>query len=569
MLSSLRSLATALALCAAAPGAKPVQEVAVPDLAQLERKIARFAPVEVTVDLGGLSPGDRKAVAKLVEASRVVDEIFLDQVYSAGPSTLEALKADPSPLGQARSKLFWINKSPWSELDQQTAFVPGVPARKPLGANFYPEDMAKEEFETYVQALPAAEQQKARGFFSVVRRGPKRELRILPYSAAYGSALARAAQLLEEAAAATPNASLKRFLTLRARAFVTDDYLESDLAWMDLDAPVEPTIGPYETYEDELFGYKAAFESYVTLRDEGETARLAALSKHLQEIEDNLPIPKEYRNPKIGAQAPIRVVQEIYAAGDAAKAVRSAAFNLPNDERVVARKGSKRVMLKNIQAAKFDKVLVPIASRVLAPKDRAGVRFDAFFMHILAHELCHGLGPHEIQVSGRATSPRAQLKDLYGGLEEAKADVLGLYALGYLLQHAKRLHLEGILPSDADAERRLYITYLASTFRTLRFGTQEAHAKGMAVQVNALLDKGAIRAAPDGTFGVDLAKFRLGVKELAHDLLMIEARGDRAGAQAMFERLGVTRPPIAAAIARLEDIPVDILPIETPTAAGP
>ncbi len=565
MLSSLRCLATALALCGAAPAAKPVQ-VAVPDLAQLEAKIARFAPVEVSVDLGGLSPGDNKAVAKLVEASRVIDEIFLDQVFSAGSSTLEDLKADPTPLGQARVKLFWINKSPWSQLDQQSAFIQGVPARKPLGANFYPEDMTKEEFEAFVRALPAAEQQKARGFFSVVRRGLKRELRVVPYSEAYGPALVRAARLLEEAAAATPNASLKRFLTLRAQAFLTDDYLESDLAWMDLDAPVDATIGPYETYEDELFGYKAAFESYVTLRDERETARLAALSSHLQEIEDNLPIPKEYRNPKIGAQAPIRVVQEIYAAGDAAKAVRTAAFNLPNDERVITRKGSKRVMLKNIQAAKFDKVLVPIASRVLAPKDRAGVRFDAFFTHILAHELCHGLGPHEIRVSGRATSPRAELKDLYGGLEEAKADILGLYALAYLFQHSKRLHLEGILPADADAERRLYITYLASTLRTLRFGAQEAHAKGMAIQVNALLDKGGIRVEPDGTLGVDLAKFRSGVKELAHDLLMVEARGDRAGAQAMFVRLGVTRPPIAAAIARLTDIPVDILPIEVAAA---
>ncbi len=374
-----------------------------PDLAQLQQMTARFAPVNLHHDEASLSPGDRQALAKLTEAARVLNYTFMDQLWHGDRALYSQLQKDQTPLGKARLHYFWLNKGPWSDLDGHTAFLSGVPARKPAGANFYPEDMTREEFETWAKSLGPKEREQAEGFFTVIRRGANKKLTAVPYSEAYSADLHRAAGLLREAAALTGNTSLKKFLNLRADAFLSNDYYASDLAWMDLDAPLDITIGPYETYNDELFGYKAAFEAYITIRDDQETNRLKMFSDHLQEVENNLPIDARYRNPKLGAAAPIRVVNEVYAAGDGAHGVRTAAFNLPNDERVVQQKGSKRVMLKNIQQAKFDLNLKPIAARILPQSAQHDLSFDYFFMHILAHELSHGIGPHQIQVNGRAT----------------------------------------------------------------------------------------------------------------------------------------------------------------------
>ena len=261
-------------------------------------------------------------------------------------------------------------------------------------------------------------------------------MKAVPYSEEYKTDLAKAARLLEEAAGLTTNATLEEIPAgSRSAAFLSNDYYESDLAWMDLDAPIDITIGPYETYNDEMFGYKAAFEAYVNLRDDVETAKLNFFGGHLQEIENNLPIDPKYRNPKLGGQAPIRVVNEVLSAGDGDHGVQTAAYNLPNDERVVTQKGSKRVMLKNVQEAKFHSTLEPISKRVLTPSSQADLSFDSFFTHILAHELSHGIGPHQITVNGRATTPRQELKELYSAIEEAKADVTGLFMLQYLYDH--------------------------------------------------------------------------------------------------------------------------------------
>jgi len=418
---------TSSILCAFAADSQK-HAAAVPDLAALNKMIARFAPTDLDVDASKLSAGDRQALSKLIEASQVVNDMYLDQVWSSNRALYEKLKKDQSPLGQARLRYFWINKGPWSDLDHQAAFIPGVPARKPLGANFYPEDMKKEEFEAWLKTLDEKQREQATGFFSVIRRGADRKLTLVPYSREYQANLQKAAGLLKEAAALTDNGTLKRFLNSRADAFLSNDYYESDVSWMDLDAPIDITIGPYETYNDELFGYKAAFESYVTLRDDAETSKLAAFSRNLQRLEDNLPEDPKFRNPKLGAAAPIRVVNVVFSAGDGENGVQTAAFNLPNDERVVQQKGSKRVMLKNIQEAKFAKVLQPIAALTLSKEAQADVDFDAFFTHILCHELMHGLGPHQITVNGRQTSPRKELKDVYSAVEEAKADVTGLWA---------------------------------------------------------------------------------------------------------------------------------------------
>jgi hypothetical protein len=322
---------------------------------------------------------------------------------------------------------------------------------------------------------------------------------------------------------------------------------------MDLDAPIDLTIGPYETYNDEIFGYKAGFEAYVNLRDDAETAKLGFFGGHLQEVENNLPIDPKYRNPKLGAQAPIRVVNEIYAAGDGNHGVQTAAYNLPNDERVITQKGSKRVMLKNVQEAKFNNTLTPIAKRVLVAGEQKDLSFDSFFTHILAHELSHGIGPHQIELAGRHTTPRQELKELYSAIEEAKADVTGLF----MLQHLYDKHL---LKGGPDAERKLYTTFLASAFRSMRFGVKEAHGKGMALQFNYLVDKGGFVPNADGTYAVNFAQIKSAVRDLDHELLTIEATGDYARAQHMLNEMGVVRPSLQRTFDALADIPTDIEP---------
>jgi hypothetical protein len=530
--------------------------VTIPDLTQLKQMEARFAPVELRVDTAGLSAGDQKALAKLLEAAGLIDDIFLSQLWSGNQAMYARLKQDATPLGKARLDYFWLNKGPWSDLDDYAAFLPGVPPRKLPGANFYPADMHREEFETWVKTLPDAARREAEGFFTVIRRDSTHRLTVVPYSQEYHGDLDRAARLLHEAAALTGNASLRRFLNLRADAFLSNDYYASDVAWMDLDAPLDITIGPYETYNDELFGYKASYEAYVNLRDDRETDRLKSFAGHLQEIEDNLPIDPRHRNPKLGALAPITVVNEIVSAGDGAHGVRTAAYNLPNDERVVEEKGSKRVMLKNVQEAKFHAILEPIAARVLPKAAQSDLSFDSFFEHILAHELSHGIGPHQIQVAGRATNARQELKELYSAIEEAKADITGLFMLQYLFDHGT-----GGIQGGPAVEHRLYTTFLASAFRSLRFGLTDAHGKGMALQFNYLSEKGGFVANPDGTFAVDWAKIKPAVRELTHDLMTLEAEGNYAGARHMLDTLGVVRPGMQKALDSLKDLPTDILPV--------
>lgn len=522
---------------------------------------ARFVSTPLKVDMTTLSTGDQKALGKLIEAARVLNPLFMRQFWSGNPGLYQRLQQDKTPLGQARLQYFWLNKGPWSEIDEHRAFLPDVPAVKPPGANFYPEDMTKEEFEGWTKTLDTKSKAAAEGFFTIIRRDPQHKLKFVPYSTEYRADLARAATLLREAAALTDNASLNRFLTTRADAFATDNYVESDIAWMDLDAPLDITFGPYETYNDELFGYKAAFEAYINVRDDKETARMAFLGDHLQEVENNLPESAQFRNPKLGALAPIRVVNEVFDAGDAAHGVQTAAYNLPNDETVVQQKGAKRVMLKNVQEAKFAAILAPISKMVLQGADQADVNFDLFFAHTVSHELSHGLGPHQIKVAGRDTSPRAELKEAYGPLEEAKADVTGLFTLQFLMSQADKGQAQGPLLHGAAAEHRLYTTYLASSFRTLRFGMQDAHAKGMAMQFNYLLDKGAYVHNRDGTFSVDFAKIRDAVRSLDQELLTLEATGDYNGAKKMLAELSVIRPDVQRALDSLKSLPTDIEPI--------
>jgi hypothetical protein len=553
------AIAAGAAIAADAPAVKPQAASA----AELNAMAKRFAPVELRADTAALSKGDRAAIGKLIEAAKIIDTLQLRQRWAGNEALWAALQKDTTPLGKARQHAFWLNKGPWSIIDNNTSFMPAtyagisIPARKPDGANFYPAGATKEALEAWMNALPAAEKEAAQWYFTVIRTGPDGKFRTVKYSEEYKPELEKLAKLLRDAAASTDNASLKKFLLLRADAFLSNDYLASDFAWMDLDSPVDITIGPYETYNDELFGYKAAFEAYVSVRDAKETQKLNFFGKHMQELEDNLPLDQQYRNPKVGAMAPMVVVNQVYGAGDGNMGVQTAAYNLPNDERIIRERGSKRVMLKNIQEAKFESTLKPITKLVLRAQDRKDLDFDSFFTHILAHEITHGLGPHHTQVAGKESTPRQDLKEAYSTIEEAKADMTGLWALGYMMDKGL---LKDSLGQGAAAERKLYNTFLASCFRTLHFGLSSSHARGMAIQVNYLLDKGAFVSHGDGTFSVDFKKIRQGVIDLDREFLTIEATGDYARAKAMMAKYVVIRPDVQKALDKMKAVPNDIRP---------
>jgi hypothetical protein len=558
----------------AAKGDVPVNELvqtaeAIPSTREVVTMAGRFAPAEIRANVAGLPESERRALAKLVEAARLMDSLFLKQVWAGNDAMLQELSHDAlvrsrgssaAPAVEAavaRLHYFLINKGPWSRLDHNRGFIPGAPA-KPEGGNFYPQGATKAEIQRWLDSLAGDEKTRATGFFTTIRRTSTGGFAAVPYSVEYQGELARAASLLREAAELTTQPTLKRFLTTRADAFLNDDYYASDVAWMELDASIEPTIGPYEVYEDEWFNFKAAFEAFITIRDEAESKKLQSFSAHLQELENALPIDPKYRNPQLGTLAPIRVVNVVFSAGDGNRGVQTAAFNLPNDERVVKEKGTKRVMLKNMQDAKFNRVLVPISKVALAATDQKNVSFDAFFTHILMHELMHGLGPHNITVGGRSTTVRQEMKELYSAIEEAKADISGLWALRQL---ADRKLI------DPSITRTMYTTFLASAFRSIRFGINEAHGRGIAVQLNYLLDAGAFKVLPGGAFAVDDAKIADAVTSLTREIMTFQAEGNYAKAKDLLDRLGVVRPPVQKVLDRLTNVPVDIEPNFTSSVA--
>jgi hypothetical protein len=563
----VRSLLLALAVSAAASAcggtasapavSDPAPASADPAMTALTAQSARFAPTELSADVESLPESERRALAHMIRAAQVMDALFLRQVWAGNEALLSALAVDDTPIGQARLDYFLLNKGPWSRLDHDEPFVPGVPP-KPEGANYYPPDAAKDDVENWIAGLSGAQRAAATGFFTTIRRAPGGGLVAVPYSVEYQTELALAASHLRAAAQATTQPTLAAYLESRAAAFLSNDYYDSDVKWMELDATIEPTIGPYEVYEDEWFNYKAAFEAFITVKDQAESEKLRQFAGALQDIENNLPIDPEYRNPELGALAPIAVVNTVFSAGDGNRGVQTAAFNLPNDERVIREKGSKRVMLKNNQQAKFDKVLVPIAQVALAPADRGTIAFDAFFTHILMHELVHGLGPHGISVGGRATTVRQELKDTYSAIEEAKADIAGLFALQFLVDR-------GQLPKEL--ERTMYTTFLASAFRSIRFGINEAHGRGQAVQLNYLLDKKAFVVNADGTFAVATGAIRDAVAALTREIMTLQAEGDYAAARTMLDTLGTIRPETQAVLDKLKDVPVDIAPRFTSATA--
>ncbi len=517
----------------------------------IKTQYEKYAPVEIAYDPSGLTDSQKKTLELVVKAASYMDKIFLRQVYGKNPALLGALKQRDSQDKAVLADYFKVNFGPYDRLNNHKPFI-NLDEEKPKGANFYPTDMTKEEFENWIKAHPEDEAAFT-STFTVIRRdkADKTKLIAVPYSEAYKDLLEPAAKLMKEAAEVTENASLKKYLISRADAFLSNDYYQSDMDWMDLkDHAIEMVIGPYEVYEDELFGYKAAYEAFITLVDPEESKKLEALSGHVLEMEKNLPFDEKYKNFDRGSSSPVIVANEVFTAGDTKAGIQTIAFNLPNDERVREAKGSKKVMLKNICRAKFDKIWMPIAEKVLAKEELALASFDSYFNHILMHEFSHGVGPGNIVKDGKETSVNRELKDLYSTIEEAKADVLGMWNFKLMID-------KGVFPKEL--EKNMYATYLGGIFRSIRFGITAAHGGGNAIQINYILEKGGFNYdEATGKFSVNNEKIADCIKQLGNEILVLQAQGDYEKAKAMIDKYRVMSPPLKKALAGLTDVPVDI-----------
>ena len=511
---------------------------------------AKIVAVDMKPDLSFLTPEEKKVVNLLIKASDLMSEIYLRQSYAANPEVRAQIAALPA--GKERDAMldmFDLHFGPWDTLDEDHIFF-GKSAR-PAGAGFYPADLSKQDFDAYLAAHPDQKAALTDPYTVVKREGDK--LVAIPYSEAYKQWLEPAAKLLEEAAATTSNASLKKFLTLRAKAFRTNDYYESELAWMDLTGtPIEIAIGPYEVYTDRLYGAKTAFESFLTIKNPAESAALDKYKRYLRDMEANLPVEEKYKNFQRGFASPIVVAEQLRGGGDNVPGVQTIAFNLPNDERVREAKGAKKVILANVLGAKFDRILQPMATLVLVPDQARLVTKKYMEAETLFHELSHSLGPGSITVGGRKTTVSAELKELNSGMEESKADIMGVWNILFMMQ-------KGEMPA-AEAPQ-LWATYFTGVFRAMRFGIDEAHGQGAAMQYGYLKAKGAfVWDEQAKRYRIDDAKMQEGLKALIADIVRLQATGDYAGTKAFLAQYAVLDDHAKAVIASMSSIPVDIQP---------
>jgi len=495
-----------------------------------------YAPVTLSADLAPLTPEEREMVGLFIEAAEIMDGLFWQQAYPGDRAALLARIDDP-----AMRRFVEINYGPWDRLAGNAPFVPGVGA-KPPGAGFYPLDLTKEEFER--ANLPGS-----RSEYTVLKRDAKGQLEAVPYSVHWREPLERTAALLERAAALAEDPGLRKYLELRAAALRTDEYRASDRAWLDMkDNRLDLVIGPIETYEDKLYGYKAAFEAYVLVKDLEWSKRLAKYAAMLPALQRGLPVPDAYKAETPGTDSDLNAYDVIYYAGDCNSGSKTIAINLPNDEQVQLEKGTRRLQLKNAMRAKFDSIMVPIAGELITPEQRSHVTFDAFFANTMFHEVAHGLGIKNT-VDGKGTV-RDALKELGSGIEEGKADVLGLYMV-------TKLHEQGELGGKLED---YYVTFLAGIFRSVRFGAASAHGEANMVRFNFFADRGAFARDEHGHYRVDMGAMRRAVDELSGVLLKLQGDGDYAGVQALTKELGVIRPQLQSDLDRLSSraIPVDV-----------
>lgn len=515
----------------------------------LEERIAQFSATELTFDETLLGERDKQVLKKLIEGARYMDEIFLRQVSPRNPEWLAQLEASEASEDEALLHYFRIMFGPWDRLEEHRPFM-GT-EEKPLGAGFYPPDLTKEEFEGWV-AEHAEDKEAFTSYYTVIKREGD-ELVAVPYSTAYAEFLEPAARLLEEAAELSDNPSLARFLRSRAEAFRSNDYFQSEIDWMDVkDSSIDVTIGPYEVYEDRLLSYKAAFEAIIAIKDPLESEKLETLIRYLAEMEENLPGAGEWRPMERGESSPISVVSEVLAAGQIKPGVQAAAFVLPNDEKVRQEKGSKKVMLKNVGEAKFEKGTVPTAERIMVEEQLPMLDFNALFNFVLMHELAHSMGPGFITLpDGSETTVGLALKELSPTIEEAKADLAGMCDFLYLID-------KGVLSGLEEA----CVSYVVSLFCSIRFGIDEAHGRAALTQLNFFLERGAVvHDEPSGKFEVDFGKLQDAIRELTRSVLMLQAEGIYQGVKELLDTYGVLTPPIEQALASVTDILVDIEPV--------
>ena len=520
------------------------------EISMLKEEIAKFIPVEIKYDKNILTDREKIVLDKLVQASMLIDTIYLGQVYVKNYDIKNELLKKTDEISKLQLELFDIMFGPFNRLEDDKPFI-GTD-KKPLGANFYPADMTKEEFENWIKQHPQDEKLFTSELTVIRRQNGK--LVAIPYSEYYKEPLTKISNLLKEAAEYADNPSLKKYLLSRAAAFLSNDYYQSDMDWMDLkNHSIEVIIGPYEVYEDGLFNYKASFESFVTIKDPVETKKLEVFAKYLSDIEKNLPLDDKHKNYQRGSESPIVVANEVFTAGDTKAGVQTLAFNLPNDERVRKAKGSKKVMLKNVHEAKFEKLLKPIAEIVLDPSELQYVTFDAFFNHTLMHEMSHGVGPGFITINGRQTEVKKELKETYSTIEECKADILGMYNNIFMIE-------KGVYPKEM--EKQTWVTFLAGAFRSMRFGISEAHGGGNAIIYNYLLGKGAyVYDEKNQKVSVNFEKIFPALKELANLILTIQAEGNYQGAKDLIAKYAVSSPSMQVLTKKLESLPVDIKPV--------
>ncbi len=528
----------AMSFAAGAAGASEVQmqqeAKAAPTVVRARPEI--YAPFTLQSDLSWLSADERRMLGLFIDAADVMDGLFWKQAHGYRDALLLSLAKDP-----AAQRFAAINYGPWDRLADNAPFVAGAGA-KPDGATFYPLDMTKEEFER-------AKLADSRSEYTVLRRDAKGALKTVPYHVEHKAEVEKAAGLLEKAAALSPDAGLKRYLELRANALRTDQYRDSDRAWLDMKSNrIDLVIGPIETYEDHLFGYKAAYEAFVLVKDMEWSKRLARYAAMLPELQRGLPVPDAYKAEKAGTDSDLNAYDVLYYAGDSNAGSKTIAINLPNDEQVQLEKGTRRLQLKNAMRAKFDAIMVPIADELIVPEQRKHVTFDAFFGTTMFHEVAHGLGiKHTLDGKGTV---RDALKELGSGLEEGKADILGLYMI-------TKLHEKGEVTGSLED---YYVTFMTGIFRSVRFGAASAHGRANLLRFNFFADRGAFTRDPNGHYRVDMAKTRQAMDELSALILKLQGDGDYAGVKKLGDELGVIRPDLAADLARLSarNIPVDV-----------
>ncbi|CAI3797496.1 dipeptidyl-peptidase 3 family protein [Rheinheimera sp. MM224] len=542
--------ALALTACKPAPEQKTEQQTATAEQAAptaasatalvpgFEKRLDIYRTVDLTADLSAVSAQHKQMLAKLIEAAEIMDQLFWKQAFSEDKQSFLGKITD------AKTKAFAdVNYGPWDRLQGDDVFLTGY-AAKPLGAQFYPTDMTKEEFEKTDFA-------DKNGLYSVVQRDKDGKLVAVPYSQVYKTELTAAAELLKQAAALSEDKDFANYLTMRAEAFLNDNYQPSDFAWMAMKTnPIDLVIGPIETYEDQLFGYRAAFEAYVLVKDLAWSERLAKYAATLPALQKGLPVPEQYKTESPGSDADLNAYDVIYYAGHSNSGGKTIAINLPNDEQVQLEKGTRRLQLKNAMQAKFEHIMSPIADLLIAPSQRQHVTFDAFFNNVMFHEVAHGLGIKNT-INNKGTV-RQSLKELSGGLEEGKADILGLYMISQLSE-------QGLLP-DAKMED-FYTTFMAGIFRSVRFGASSAHGKANMVCFNYFAEQGAFVRNDDGTYQVDYVKMKQAMTSLSQLILTLQGDGNYEGVASLMADKGVIKAQLADDLARLTsaNIPVDII----------